>query len=329
MANMQNKSQGRDCFPFFTAVAILGVYLSCTSGCAAPANGDKTNPGSSDAAVRVAGKPAPEPRSAESKSVDAAVAAEIEKIEAQKRATLSQDARSAIDETRNALAALDKGDKQAALAALERATGKLDLLIARDPKMALAPLGVTTVTVDLYATPATVKAVVAEARVDLATDNIQHARHLVDNLASEADIQVAEIPIGTYPAAIKAIAPLVDSGKLDAAKAALYQALNTLVLDVYVVPLPKVRAEAMIAAAENLANKRDRNDDEKNKLRGYIDGTRHEIQLAEALGYGTKDSYKPLYAQLDDIQKKAEGSAFGKGLFDRLRQSVKNFRFSV
>jgi hypothetical protein len=328
MIKKQDKTQCGDCFAFCRVAAILAVYLSCTFGCAAPADESKVNRSNSDTAVKTAGKPAAEPKSAESRAVDPAVQAEIEKMEAEKRATLLLDAQSAINETRNALAALEKGDKQGALAALERTTGKLDLLIARDPKMAFAPMGVTTVVLDLYATPATVKAVVSQARDDLASDRVQHARHLVEYMASEADIEVTEIPLATYPAAIKALAPLVDSGKFDQAKAALYAALNTLVIDIYVVPLPKVRAEAMIAAADTLAKKRDRNDDDKAKLRAYIEGARHELQLAEALGYGIKDSYKPLYAQLDDIQKRAEAGE-AKGLFDKLRQSVKNFRFSV
>ena len=320
----------QDSFPFLTLVVILGACLSCVLGCATSAKGRKNdNSGSTDSAVKVPGKPTAEPKSAESKSVDPAVSGEVERLEAEKRRALLQDAQSAIDETRAALAALDQGDKQAALASLERVTGKLDLLVARDPKMAFAPMAVTTAVLDLYAAPATVKAAVAQAKDDLASERVQHARHLVENLASEADIQVTSIPLGTYPAAIKAVAPLVDAGKADAAKAALYAALNTLVVDIYVVPLPKVRAEAMIGAAGSLANKRDRNDDDKKQIRAFIEGTRLELQLAEALGYGTKDSYKPLYAQIDDIQKKTEGGDSAKGLFDKLRQSLKNFRFSV
>ncbi|MDQ1471276.1 MAG: hypothetical protein QOJ99_2756 [Bryobacterales bacterium] len=321
MSNKQNETR--------SLVAILGLYMTCSLGCAVPGKENKTNINSSETSVKAAGKPAAEQKSGESKSVDSRVAGEVERMEAEKRATLLQDAKSAIDETYNALAALDKGDKQSALAALERVTGKLDVLVARDPKLANAPMAVSTVVLDLYATPATVKSVVAKARSDLASERVQDARHLVENLASEADIQVTGIPLGTYPAAIRAVAPLVDAGKLDAAKAALYAALHTLVVDIYVVPLPKVRADAMIAAANEIANKRDRNDDDKAKLRGYIEATRVELQLAEALGYGTKDSYKPLYAEIDDIQKKAEGGASGKGLFDKLRQSVKNFKFTV
>ena len=46
-----------------------------------------------------------------------------ERMEADKRATALEDAAAALDETGNALTALDRSDKSAALTALERATG--------------------------------------------------------------------------------------------------------------------------------------------------------------------------------------------------------------
>jgi hypothetical protein len=189
-------------------------------------------------------------------------------------------------------------------------------------------VSVTTTVFDLYTTPDTVKAVVKQARDYLSKDQVQQARLLVQDLASEADIHVTEIPLATYPAAIRAVAPLVDAGKTDEAKAALYTALNTLVIETYIVPLPKIRAEAMLKVADTIASKTDRKEEDKTKLRSLIDATRQELQLAEALGYGTKDSYKPLYAQLDEIQRKTEGGQLGKGLVAKLRQSLKNFKFS-
>lgn len=250
-------------------------------------------------------------------------------MEAEKRATLLEDAQSALADTRDALAALDRDDKAAALTALEHATGKLDLLVARDPKIAFAPVSVSTIMFDLYATPDTVKGAVKQARDDLSNNRIQDARLLVGTLASEADIHISEIPLATYPTAIRAVAPLIDSGRFDEAKGALYTALNTLVIETYVVPLPKIRAMAMLAAADALANGRERKEEDAARIRALIDATRRELQLAEALGYGTMETYKPLYAQLDEIQKKADSGQSPKNLFDRIRNSLKNFKFST
>lgn len=274
-----------------------------------------------------ANKPQQEARTAESKSVDPAVQSEIARTEAEKRRTLLQDAQTALQETRNALAALDAGDSKAALAALERATGKLELLVARDPKMALAPVSVTTTILDLYAEPDTVRQIVKQARGDLADDRVQHARRALEFLASEADIDVAELPLATYPAAIKAVAPLINAGKIDEAKAALSTALSTLVVETLIIPLPRARAEAMLSEADQLAKKKDRNDQEKTRLRSLIEATQRELRLAEALGYGTKESYKPLYAQLDEVRSKTDSGESG-GILDKIRHSIRNFRFT-
>jgi hypothetical protein len=85
----------------------------------------------------------------------------------------------------------------------------------------------------------------------------------------------------------------------------------------------------MLIAAGELADKKDRKADDTTRMHGLMDAARQQLQLAEALGYGTKDSYKPLYAQLDEIQKKAEAGQSGGRPFDRLRNSLKNFKFST
>ncbi len=310
-------------------VIVLGLGLVCAVGCTSSASSSKAKgkPEGTEV-VKAADRPQAEARSAESKSVDPAVQSELERMAAEKRAALLQDARSALEETRNALSALDKGDSKSALAALGRVTGKLDLVVARDPQMALAPVSVDTAIFDLYTTLDTIKAVVSQAKDDLSGNRVQHARHLVSDLASEADFHVTEIPLATYPPLIRAVAPLIDAGKTEEAKAALNAALNTLVVETYVVPLPKVRAEAMIAAADSLARQTGRNQEDNNRLSALLGATRHEIQLAETLGYGTRDSYKALYTQMDEIEKKTEHGQSGKGIFEKLRNSLKSFKFA-
>ena len=140
------------------------------------------------------------------------------------------------------------------LAALEQATGKLELILARDPGLALAPVDLEVVTYDLLANPDTVKAMIHDAENYLEDGEIQKARPFVANLASEIQFRTTSIPLATYPSAIKAVTPLIDEGKLDEAKDALQSALNTLVVSTdEVVPLPKLRAEQMLKNAEALA----------------------------------------------------------------------------
>jgi hypothetical protein len=304
-----------------TAIAIAELVLSSPLAFAAEKEG---KPAAQD--VKKTEPQKAEPKSAETNSVNPEVQSELEKKAAEKRAQLLKDAQSALEETNKAVAALDQGKKDEALAELEKVTGKLDLIVARDPALALAPVGVATIIRDLYANAETAEKAVKTAKHYLGDGKVQEARALLSGLASEAELQVTNIPLATYPAAIKAVAPLIDAVKIDEAKAALSAALSTLVIESYIIPLPKIRAEAMLSEAEKLTEKTDRSADENKKLHDLVEGARHELQLGEVLGYGTKNDYKPLYAQLDEIQKKTEGGKSGKGIFDKIKLSLQNFK---
>src|ERR1700733_4461034 len=315
------KLRGR---PGQTALLLSGLLLSFgfILGC-----GDKGRMTTAEASVKPSAPQTAEPKSGESQSVEPKVQSEIARVEAERRAKLLKDGQSAFEDTENALEALDRGDGKAALAALARATGKLDLIVAREPTLAFAPVAVGTTVHDLYARPETVKAEVKAARDDLSDNRVQAARGILEDLASQAEIHLTELPLVTYPAAIKAVAPLIDAGHLDAAKATLAAALNTVIIETLIIPLPQVRAETLLTAAADLAAKKNRTEDENKTMRGLIDAARNEVQLAEALGYGSKESYKPLYAQIDDIQKQLAAGQSGRGIFDKLQNSLKNFKF--
>jgi hypothetical protein len=310
------------------ALGIAVVSTGCGSHSHSTGSADRSVETSQAAAGNAAQPQRPEQKSGETKSVQPQVQTEIGKAEAEKRTTLLKDAQSALEETRMALAALDRGDSKAALAALASAGGKLDLVVGRDPQLALAPVSVDTMVYDVYATPDAVKTVVKQVRGDLSDDRIQQARRELQYLASEADVNVTELPLASYPGAIKAVAPLIDQGRLDEAKAALSAALDSLVIDTLVVPLPRVRAEALLGEAQQLTSKSNRTQADQDKARSLIAAARNEVQLAEALGYGPKADYKPLYSEMDDLQKAAQSGNVGTGLFDRVRQSLKRFKFS-
>src|SRR5690242_20419824 len=161
------------------AYAVLGmaaVSAGCGSRSRSTGNADRSVDASQAAAGNATQPQGPEQKSGETKSVQPQVQTEIGKAEAEKRATLLTDAQSALEETRMALAALDRGDRKAALAALASASGKLDLVVSRDARLALAPVSVDTVVYDLYATPDAIKTMVKQVRGDLSDDRIQQAR---------------------------------------------------------------------------------------------------------------------------------------------------------
>jgi DNA gyrase/topoisomerase IV subunit A len=149
---------------------------------------------------------------------------------------------------------------------------------------------------------------------------VQLARDIMLNLASELDIYVTALPIGTYPVVLKAIIPLIEQEKFDEAKMLLIEALETLVIEKIVIPLPILRAEQAIIRANELANKENPNKDELKELLAYA---KEQLQLAEALGYGKVEiDYKDLYEEIEKLEKILEGEESTKDIFETLKEKL-------
>ncbi len=265
----------------------------------------------------------PQAQSEASQSIQPKVDKQTADAAAEKRKKLLADATAALAETHKALKALENKNNDAALKALAEVTGKLGLIVARDPKLAQTPVATEIVTYDLLSNLDTIKSVIQEAKAHFNDGEIQKARPLVANLASEIQYRTHHIPLATYPAAIKAIVPLIDAGKIDEAKARLQAALNTLMVTTDdVIPLPKLRAEHLLKQAQELAEKKDRSKEENDKLTKHIQAAREQLQMAELLGYGKKTDFKPIYEQIGEIENKSAGGKSGTGWFDKLKQQV-------
>jgi hypothetical protein len=268
----------------------------------------------------------PEPQSKEIQAVQPEVEEGTEDKVAEQRERILAEAAAAVAESRKALKALDENKPEDALKALELATGKLALIVARDPGLALAPVNVRVNSYDVYADLETIEEAVKQAEDYLEDGEVQKARPLVASLASEIVIETDNIPLATYPDAIKDVVPLIDQGKIDEAKRDLQLALNTLVIvKEAVIPLPVVRAEALLKSSEELAEKQDRSDEENKQLSAHLDEAQNQLKMAKLLGYGDKKAFKPMYEQLDEIRKKTKDGKSGEGFFDKIKKQISNF----
>ena len=230
------------------------------------------------------------------------------------REELLQDAVSALQETENALAALDKKDAKAATAALE---------LARNPNLALAPVDVSVVSYDVLGSVDAVNALRKSAEDALEDGRLQEARHLIDGLASETVVRVSNLPLATYPDAIKAAAVLVGQNKLDEAKAALEAALSTIVIRDVIHPLPLTRASAAIEEARKLAANKQRGAGDDARIQRLLTTAREQLRLGQALGYATKDEMKDLLKTVDEIEDGTKNKGAATSIFDKIRERFK------
>src|ERR1700691_3907741 len=141
---------------------------------------------------------------------------EKERQSAQEQANqaLDQDAIAAINETQNAINAISQNKKSDALAAIEAATGKINILLARNAAAALIPVASEVEVID--AAPLDEKAIKALDRGlgDAVTAKDDPAARLIlYSLTSEIRIRTYNLPLATYPTALKDAARFLDQGK--------------------------------------------------------------------------------------------------------------------
>jgi hypothetical protein len=234
----------------------------------------------------------------------------------EKTKAIVAEATSAMKDTQKALTLLDDNKLKEAQDALRSATGKLEMVVARKPQLGLAAFDVNVTTNALLNDPESVNRFKQDAIKALQDNRVQEARQIVSNLRSDTVITIANIPLATYPNALKDAARLIDQKKIDEAKAAIATALGTVVMTKTVIPLPLARADFFIDDASKLSSKKNRTEQEKNQLSTDITNAKEALQMAEALGYAPKDAFKDSLAKLDDAKENADAGKTGNWFGD-------------
>jgi YfdX protein len=146
------------------------------------------------------------------------------------------------------------------------------------------------------------------------------ARVLLAGLISEIRIRIYNIPLATYPIALRDAAKLLDEKKTDEAKAVVQLALNTLAIVDHVEPLPIVTAQAAIEEAQTQRDK------DKEAAKKQLAVAKQELDRAKELGYAGNDpEYSALASGISDIEKQLNGGQDSTSAFARLKDRVASF----
>lgn len=235
--------------------------------------------------------------------------------------TLDKDAQAAIDETTKAIKAISDGKTSDAIAALERSTGKINILVGRNPANALIPVQLNVEVIDVAPTDVKVIKAIAKAADGAVEDkDYPAARVLLQGLISEIRVRMFSLPLATYPIAMRDAARLLDQKKTEEAKAILQTALNTLVVIDHVTPLPIAVAQEAIKDAEA---KRGSAKDEAQML---LATARSELERAKELGYAGKDpGYAELSNEIANVENEVKGTGDSRSAFAKLRDRISAF----
>ena len=236
-----------------------------------------------------------------------------------------EEAMTAVRDTKSAITALEEKNGDAALQILERAIGKLEIVLARNPRLALVPIESNVTMNELVADIEAIRLLRKQAEDALEQKDVQTARRLLRGAASEIMITNVNLPLQTYPQAIRAAVRLVDQGKFDDARLALEAVLNTLVLTEDHIPLPIIRAQAMLEEATNVLE--ESKEENKTQALNLVANAEYQLRFAEELGYGDWDKeYGEIQRKLQEIEGRIEQEEVTTELLKTLRNKIQLFK---
>ena len=260
------------------------------------------------------GTPAP----ARAQHIKQAATAKIKQEAKKKSENFNADAVNAIKQVEQAANQLKDAKYDDAVKSLESADGKLEVAMASDPSLKLIPVAEDVNTYDLMVSPEQVKNELNAVSKELKSGNVQDARMRLDQLRSELIIRDVYLPVETYPAAIKQAVKEVSAKQYQQAQESLDAAMNSLVEEVGVMPLPIVLANDAILDAEAKRSV------DKDQALWDLDFAHEQMLTAERLGYfyGNMDDYKTAMQHLESLRQAMGGKSEVDKLFTDAKNSV-------
>ena len=133
-------------------------------------------------------------------------------------------------------------------------------------------------------------------------------------------MRIYNIPLATYPVALKSAARLLDQNKTQEAQTALTTALDTLVVVDRVSPIPLILARAAVSAAQTERDK------DKTAAQTLLETAKKELDRSKELGYAGNDPvYGSLNNDISNIEKQLKGGNDTSSVFASLREKLNSF----
>ena len=304
---------------------LLAISLASCFGVASC----KTDKSSGTSSVNAANQPQAQPQAnLEKQRQDAQQQARPE-VENQRKSmqeeadkTLDQDALAAISQTKKAIDQIAAGKTDEALSAIEQAIGKINVLLARNPATAFIPVSAEVDVIDIapHDTKA-IRTIAQEATARTEVKDFPAARVLLYSLTSEIRSRTYNLPLATYPDALKEDARLLDQKKTQDASNVLLAALNTLVVVDKVTPLPLVLAEEAVRTAKEQSQK------DKTLAQALVQTAKREIERSKELGYAAKaPEYEALNTDISNLEKQLKNNGDSNSVFAKLEDKLSAFR---
>jgi len=233
---------------------------------------------------------------------------------------LTKEAIRAIKYTQDALLYLANHKIDKAKETLKNAIGELAVVLNTPNPPYLLPIDVQIKAYKFNGDIKKIDTLKEEAKNMLLSNKIPKARNILNILRSEIVIKTINLPLATYPSALNLAIKYLNENKIKEATEVLSMALSTLVEIDNIIPIPLIKAQALIEASKQTKDKQ--------QLIDYLQEAKNQLIIAETLGYTSKSNitYKMLKEKIETIEKEIKKGNNTTSLFEELIQKIKEFK---
>jgi len=239
--------------------------------------------------------------------------------------SLVKEALSSLELSTKALKNLEENKKDEAKKNIELALGKLEVILASKKVPKLLPIENRLVVKNFIGGVKEVDSALKEVKKLIDDGKIQEAGELLITLQSELDITTVNLPLATYPDALKLTSKYIVEDKIEEAKNTLKLALSTFANVETIIPIPLINSMELVAVASKKAK------DNKDLALKYLSSAHDELNKAEKLGYisSSNTTYKELHTLIEGVEKEVKGPNKAEKLFNNLGEKLKEFKEKI
>jgi len=227
---------------------------------------------------------------------------------------------SGLKETMIALRALRTNNKVKAKEALASATKFFDTGLKNNPKLDLVPVAQNIAVNDFTGNAKVIKHIINSAEKLLIDNETQVARAMLLPLQDEIVFNIQALPIKLYAQATKQAQKDLAKGKNRLVFGDIVTALNSVVVNRIVIPLPLLTAQDLVVDASKLDKTH------KKEALKLLNLAQDELQKAVLLGYTKKHSkmYKSLDKELSVIKNEINGQNHVEKMYEHIKHSFES-----
>ncbi len=238
---------------------------------------------------------------------------------------LIKEALSSLEIASKALQNLEDNKKDEAKKNIELALGKLEVILTSKDVPSLLPIKNRLIVKNFIGTAKDVELALKEVKELIDKGRVQEAGELLISLQSELDITTVNLPLATYPDALKLASKYLMENKIEETKDTLKLALSTFANIQTIIPIPLINSVELVAVASHKAK------ENKDLALKYLSSAHDELNKAEKLGYISKSTttYQELHTLIKGVEKEVKGSNKAEKLFNELGEKLKEFKSKI